>query len=335
MNKKYRILILGDGRIGRAVADYFKLNPLAGAVSFISDQKEAANCDLLVGALPGELGEKGLDLALRYKKNLIDISDVDPPFYLKAKSKIEKAAITVVPGCGFSPGLVNCILGYESLAGGIMQAIEVKAGSLSRKDHYYPFLWCFEDLILEHQIPSWQMVQGKKKQFPAFAGYKKEKFFGIQAESYYCASGFENLLDSLKVRNFSCKVIRPYGFREFFYFLQNQGFLQKENIGLTKSVLEKNLQDNITFSEVTVLSKSRRIVWLIKSFSKSDEKLNSMQKITAIAPAIIGKFLLANKIRRRGLVFMEDIGRQTDLFPKLVGEIRKEGIIVNWAVKKI
>ena len=210
-----KVLILGQGRIAGAVAYYLKQNNPAWTVSYLSSDREVRNADILIGALAGALGEKGLSLALKYKVNLIDISDIDPPFYLRRKKEIEKAGITVIPGCGFSPGLVNFILGREfSRLEGIKE-IEIKAGSLSPRKLFFPFLWCFEDLVLEHQIPSWQMFSGKKKKFPAFAGYKKEEFFGIEAESYYCASGFENILDKAKLNNFSCRVVRPLGFSEF------------------------------------------------------------------------------------------------------------------------
>ena len=123
--------------------------------------EEIKNFDLLIGALPGEVGEKGLRLALKYKKDLIDISDLEPEFYLKKKGDIEREKIMVIPGCGFCPGLVNFILGWERINQEKIREIEIKAGTLSPKKFFFPFLWCFEDSILEHQIPSWQIVDGK------------------------------------------------------------------------------------------------------------------------------------------------------------------------------
>ena len=324
--KSFKVAILGNGRIAQAAAYYFKKYPFVNKVYFPLHDKEIKACDLLVGALGGGIAECGLGYALRYKKNLIDISDIDPPFYLQAKKRIEKSGITVIPGCGFSPGLVNFILGRELSSLNAVNAVEVKAGSLSRRKFFFPFLWCFEDLILEHHIPSWQIRAGEKKSFPHFAGYKKEKYFGIASESYFCASGFENILDAVKLKNFTCKVVRPYGFREFFQFLKNQGFLKKENLRVTKNILEGVKEDNFTLGEIKIFTKDKKIIWRIKSFSKKNETLNSMQKLTASIPAGIGKFILENRLKRAGLLFMEDLGKDEVVFRELIKEVRKDRI---------
>ena len=322
MPPRYKVLILGQGRIASAVNYYLKKSSPSWVVSNLSFEQEAANADVLIGALAGPLGEKGLSLALKYKVDLIDISDIDPPFYLRRKKEIERRGITVVPGCGFSPGLVNFILGRELSRSEGIKEIEIKAGSLSPRKLFFPFLWCFEDLVLEHQIPSWQGYLGEKKKFPSFAGYKKERFFGIAAESYYCASGFENVLDKAKVQNFSCRVVRPLGFREFFGFLKNEGFLNKENQPFTKKVVEANAEDNVTLAQINIRAKSGMVRWMLKAFSKKNEALNSMQKITAVVPAAMAGFLISGRIKKPGLLFMEDIGRDETVFKSLLSGIK-------------
>lgn len=326
---KSGIVILGNGRIARAISCYLKKNRPGYKVTLLTKGgNEVKECALIIGALAGSLGRDCLKLALRYKKNLIDVSDLDPEFYLERKARIEKSGITVIAGCGFSPGLVNLILGKELFLNPGIQEIEVKAGSLSPNKHFFPFLWCFEDLILEHQIPSWQILKGKKKKFPPFAGYRKEKFFGIEAESYLCASGFENLLEKPELKSFQCRVVRPEGFMTFFNFLQNQGFLKKENLMLSKKILEAPKEDNFTLSEIILLTKSKKILWRLKSHSRKEEKLNSMQKITASVPALTAKILLDNKIKQSGLVFMEDLGRDKLIFDSVLSGLRREGIMI-------
>lgn len=319
---EFHIGILGNGRIARAAAYYLKKNK-TGRVRFLARAKDAAGCDLLIGALAGELGQQGLSLALKYKKNLLDISDIDPPFYLAKANQIKKAQITVIPGCGFSPGLVNFILGREISLAGKIKEIEVKAGSLSPKKYFFPFLWCFEDLILEHRIPSLQVISGKKVKLPAFAGYRREKFFGIEAESYFCASGFENIFEKARPRNFSCRVVRPLGFMNFLNFLKNYDLMRM------KEILEAKKEDNFTLAEITISAADKKIRWLLKSFSRKIEPLNSMQKITASVPAVTGKLLLEGRIKEKGLLFMEELGKDKALFGALLSGIKKEGIILN------
>jgi saccharopine dehydrogenase-like NADP-dependent oxidoreductase len=328
MKRKAKILVLGNGRIGMAVAYYLKKKDL-GNVAFLSREEDAKHCDLLIGALPGELGERCLAIALRYKKNLIDVSDVDPPFYIKEKTSIEKSGLTVIPGCGFSPGLINCIVGKECASGGDVAEIEIKAGSLSRKKYYFPFLWCFEDLVLGHRLASWQRIAARKRKFPPFAGYQEESYFGIEAESYYCASGFENLLGTHRIKNFIYRVIRPKGFMVFFNFLESQGYLCAEHMQTAKQIAESHRQDNFTFAEVNLAAKHKTVSWLMKSFSRKNEKLNSMQKITACVPAAVAHFLLGEKLSSQGLIFMEELGRQPSFFAGLLCSLRTEGIALT------
>lgn len=333
MKRKAKILVLGNGRIGMAIAYYLKKKNL-GNVAFLSKANDAKHCDLLIGALPGDLGERCLAVALRYKKNLIDVSDVDPPFYIKEKTRIERSGVTVIPGCGFSPGLINCILGEAFASGDEVDSVVIKAGSLSRKKYYFPFLWCFEDLILGHRLASWQRIAAHKKKFPPFAGYQEESYFGIAAESYYCASGFENLLGAHRIKNFIYRVIRPKGFMGFFNFLENQGFLCAGHMQAAKQIAESHRQDNFTFAEINLATKHKTVSWLMKSFSRKNEKLNSMQKITASVPAAVAHFLLGKHLSSQGLIFMEELGQQPSFFAGLLGCLRTEGIALTKRLTK-
>jgi saccharopine dehydrogenase-like NADP-dependent oxidoreductase len=334
MAKKTRIAIMGDGRIARACAWFLRRAGWAATVDLVPAGADIHRYDLLIGALAGEIGEQCLEAALAYGKNLIDISDVDPPGYLKKLSRINKAGITVIPGCGFSPGLVNFILGREFSRCADVRSVEVCAGSLSPRTFYYPFLWCFEDIVLEHRIPSRQITAGKEKMFPAFAGFRQERFFNIDAESYYCASGFENVLEKARrcgrgPRSFIVRVVRPAGFRQFFGFMEKQGLLKKQNFHVTKSILESEKEDNITFARVFIRTGVGKKVWLIKALSRKNEALNSMQKITASVPSVMARFLAEGTIGAQGLLFMEDLARHEGLFNSLCAAIRKEGITVT------
>jgi hypothetical protein len=97
MSRKPRIAVMGDGRIARGCAWFLKRSGWTGGVDLVAPGADIGGYDLLIGALAGGIGEKCLAAALAYKKNLIDISDVDPPGYLKRLSQINRTGITVIP----------------------------------------------------------------------------------------------------------------------------------------------------------------------------------------------------------------------------------------------
>jgi|YelNatPaOPRAMG01_1025707.scaffolds.fasta_scaffold10270_7 saccharopine dehydrogenase-like NADP-dependent oxidoreductase len=330
MKEDVSILILGKGRIAQAVFYYFKKYSGIKKIDFFSGEKNIKDFSLLISCLPAKDAYLGLELALKFRKNLLDISDLDPPFYLKRKKEIEKQNIFVIPGCGFSPGLLNFITARELILNPYIDGVIIKAGSLSKEKFFFPFLWCFEDLIQEHTLYSYQIISGKKIKCPPFSGYQNEEFLGIPSETYFCPSGFENILERKKFFDFHFRVIRPQGFMVFFNFLKNYGFFNKENIHQTKNLLEKIKKDNYTIATIELKRKNKRVAfWKIFSFSKRNSPLNSMQKITAVLPLSLFKVIFFKGIHLKGLKFMEDLAENKIIFEELLKGLREKEIFIK------
>lgn len=347
-NKK--ILILGDGRVKEALTYYLKKNKIASEVNSISEdsgkkewEEKIKKHDILIGTLPGDRGEESLKAALEHKKDLIDIADVEPEFYKEREEKIKDAGIRVIPGCGFSPGITNFILGNEiskkqadDSSSGDIRDIEVKVGSLSNKKFFFPFLWCFEDLFLEHQYPSYQIIKGHKTKSPSFGDYQEESFFGIEAETYFGQGELELLLNNLSVKNprsVKFRLIRPVGFFYFFKFLENHGFLYKNNLPVLKKILGSKKEDNFTIGEINISTEQENICWKTKVFSTKKEKLNSMQKYTGSFGAEICRLLiekaskkLFSKEKEGKLLFPEGIAKDNKIFEAIISNLKSEGI---------
>ena len=320
-----KVLIIGNTRIGRAVKHYLGTCPGIGKIAFLGEKTDADRFDILVGALAGDIGKQALQLAIKHKKHLVDIADIEPEFYLDRRSRIAAAGITVVPCCGFSPGLLDFILGRESRHHAPLDSISVKAGTLCPEEFFFPFLWCFEDLVYAHRHGSRQKINQKFKTFPPFGGYAEETVSGLRAETYFSQSGFDNLLDAYPVRDFTFRVIRPTGFSGFFRFLDNHGFLDKHRLEQTKKILEGRKKDNITLAEITISHNSGQVRWRIKCAAKKAEPLNSMQKITALLPALVAGEIAGGGLSGRGLVSMETLGRDERFFKNMIRRIRQAG----------
>lgn len=333
MTKDQSILILGEGRIAQAVAHYLYLFKCCRNIEFYKPcwkKDKIRSFSLIISCLPGEEAPRGLGLALEYQKNLLDVSDLDPPFYLQRKNEIEKRGILVIPGCGFSPGLVNFVVGKEALSCPKINRVIIKAGSLSPKRNFFPFLWCFADLIQEHRLPSLQIIGGKKIKVKPFAGLEKEYFWKIPAETYYCASGFENLLEKRRFQDFQVRVIRPEGFMNFFLYLENYGFLNEHNLNLSRNILESCRENNYTLASIDFLENNkRRARWQMHTFSKKNERLNSMQKITASFPAAMAKMMFKDKIKKKGLFFVEDLAQDEFFFLEIIKLLQQNKIFIQ------
>ncbi|MDM8537070.1 hypothetical protein QUF70_09975 [Desulfobacterales bacterium HSG17] len=324
------IAILGTGRIAQALRFYYTQNSIfPPVVTILEGENDIARADLVIGTLPGGLGENSLQAALTYKKDLIDLADMDVDYYLKQKRDIAAAGILVIPACGFCPGLVNFIIGNEAARSPNLGAVDVSAGSLSTKKNFFPFLWCFEDMMLEFLGPSVQIIERQRREYPPFAGYREESIYGIPSESYLSQSGFENLADHLNADRFTYRNIRPLGFKYFFRYLHNHGFLKEAHIQRTKEIMEERFEDNMSIAEIALSSDNRLQNWRIKSFSHKKEPLNSMQKITALFPIAMIHLLVGSKIRNKGLLFCEEIGLNNEVFNETIEFLRKKGVSIS------
>ena len=174
---KYKVLILGSGFIGRAIAKYVKDNgTVLNIVLFSNNEKElkdakrelnsrkiqtvlgsisekkvqllAKESDFIFNALPGKIGLRGMELAVKAGKNAIDVSDLDYKEYKHLDKEAKKKGITIIPECGVSPGLGNLIIGAESRVLGKINSIEIKAGTLAPlRPHFFPVTWNIKVLI--------------------------------------------------------------------------------------------------------------------------------------------------------------------------------------------
>lgn len=302
MKKKLKILILGKGRMGMAFFGILRRKNFT--VEFWENRGQLKSSDLFIGALPSSAATVPLKFALLFKKDLLDISDLESSAYLKLKAEIKNRGVRVIAHAGFCPGILDFLIGYETKDH--IEEIICKAGTLSPKRFFFPFLWCFEDLLLEHSLPSIQIVKKRKRKFPPFSYYLKEKIFGIDAETYLAPSGFEYILDMVRPKRFEFRVIRPIGFYHFFQFLTQYSFFTSPHISFSKKILEGSCFDNLTVGLLYIKMQKKRIIWEVKSFSKRQEKLNSMQKATIVFPIELLNFFDRFE---SGLYFPADIAR--------------------------
>jgi saccharopine dehydrogenase-like NADP-dependent oxidoreductase len=321
------VAILGDGRIARAVQIVLE-EAGVGQGTLVDSFADLESYEILVGALAGGLGPVALDRALASRIDLVDLTDLEPGVYEAREAEIEAAGIAVYPGAGFCPGLVNLILGRELADRGV-DSIEVIAGSLSPTPNYFPFLWCFEDMVLEFGGESLQIIDGEERLCGAFAGQRPESFLGIESESYFCQSGFENLARRAGVRQFTYRNLRPAGFRTFFEFLRAHGAFDAEVLPATKALLERRVDDNASLAEITVSGAVKRS-WTISTRAAAGATLNSMQRLTvACATAFVARAAAMRKTRRPGLHWCEAIGADEAAFASLTGEIQRLGVVIE------
>ena len=320
-----KVAILGDGRAASAVRSLLEESGL-GSAALVGAADELAGFDVLVGTLAGGLGPVALDRAMATGVDLVDLADLETHVYDDRRAAIERRGIAVYPAAGFCPGLVNVILGRELARGGVI-SVEVLAGSLAPVPRYFPFLWCFEDMVLEFDGPSVQVQGGVERAFPPFAEQREETFFGVAAESYLSQSGFENLARRAELSGCTYRNLRCAGFRTFFEFLRAHGAFEPDVLSTTKALLERRLHENVTLGQITVMGSTRRR-WRVSTRTVADAPLNSMQRITAASTVAMLK-RIRGAPRRPGVHWPEELGESEDAFHEILETIGQLGVDVS------
>ena len=325
-----KIVIAGNGRMGRAIAHL--LGQASSTVSAqielrgFDDSLEDLDADLLVGALPGGLGRRTLEAAIRTGTDLIDLTDLDQVNYIKEKERIQSAGVRVLAGCGFSPGLVNFITGFELARARQPLQIEILAGSLSEAPHHFPFLWCFEDLVNEFEEDTFQWIDGRIVQYPPLFGYRTYELFGQPVEDCYCANGFENIYENPALAELTYRVFNPEGFVQFFRHLKAHGLLDTRNLEVTKALLEARNHANLTGGQVRIKQGDEDRIWQMSVRAQANDELNSMQKLTGAFLCSIFVSAYMQGGLPPGLWLPEDLGARPGLAAAVFEFLRGSGI---------
>lgn len=370
---KYRILILGSGSIGKAIAKYLADNEAVSNIALFSNNKKelqdakkdtgsrkirtvlgnifkkkvqpvAQEVDFIFNALPGKIALRGMKLALETRKNLIDVSDIDYAEYIGFHREAMRKSIMIIPECGFSPGLMNLVIGFETSNLQVTENIEVRAGTLAQdREYFFPVTWNVSDMIEEHLLKATLVKNRKRQSVPPFSGYQEERDKKVGIFETYFAEGLGSLPFTRQARNMSYRIIRPLGFAFFFQYLKNHGFFEDQPLFIqgkkisprayTETLLSRSKEDNIALLFVVLQGKKenvrKRIVWKIFSSARKHDKLNSMQKITGLVPTAIFQSFLEGSIQHRGIISMEKIGRDKKVFWGTIRRLREQGISIQ------
>ena len=91
-------------------------------------------------------------------------------------------------------------------------------------------------------------------------------------------------------------------------------------------IVSERIDDNISCSVISIIKPGSEIKWTIKAESQKDEKLNSMQKITALYTAGIISLMSENIINMQGIIFSEILGRDKKIFKHILSFLKNNSI---------
>ncbi len=260
---KKRIVVLGAGMVGRAIAidlagryDVTSVDLSKSSLNKLSDQQHIKTiqsdlsqkeyvqkviraADMVVSAVPGFMGFDTLKTIIQAEKDVVDIAFF-PEDALQLNELAKQKKVTAITDCGVAPGMSNAILGYHNEN---MEVLEFSCyvGGLPQK-RTLPFQYKAPfspiDVIEEYIRPARLVENGKTITKPALSDSELLEFDQIGTLEAFNTDGLRSLIKTMNVPNMKEKTLRFPGYLEQIKMLKSYGFFQEEDIEVNGTKLK-------------------------------------------------------------------------------------------------
>jgi len=353
-----RVLVLGAGRVGQAVAhdlaqdhqvsvgDVYAEN-LKRVEKFaetfqldIKNKQETVTKmeehDVVVGALPGDFGFKTVKLAIEVGVDIVDVSFM-PENPLELEDKAEKAGVTAVVDAGFGPGMSNVFMGRINEEMDHIEHAMIKIGGLPlnpKPPLNHELTFSPKDLIQEYVREARLIREGKKVKVDPFEDVKEVELYGNRFEEFY-SDGLRTLTETIEADTMEETTLRWKGHLKRMKVLRELGFFERKNVESTLEVIKPLMEfDGRDFCVMDIETKGKRDGDEVKMnyffYDEADEIFSSMARSTGFATAAFTRLLDDEKENiRTGIIPPEILGRRKDHHDFMVDELRKKGIKIE------
>ncbi|MEO0083493.1 MAG: saccharopine dehydrogenase C-terminal domain-containing protein, partial [candidate division WOR-3 bacterium] len=197
--------------------------------------------DIVVGALPSNLGFYLMKCAIKAGVDLVDLSyAAENPFLLDKQAKKNK--VRIVPDAGFAPGLSNILIGEAHRELGKIDNLRILVGGIPQNPHppfNYKYTWSPSDLIAEYTRPARIVKHHKFLTVEALSGIENFSIPKIGTLECFYTDGLRTLMHTFKdIKNMEEKTIRYAGHAELMKELLKYGFLPNEDNPFTNDQIK-------------------------------------------------------------------------------------------------
>lgn len=366
------VIVLGAGLVGSAIAIDLKKSGLnVGVVDIDSKKlkdlqqkhqltpykcdfsdrnsltKIIESTDIVVGAVPGSLGIKILQLAIECKKDIVDISFC-PENYLELDTLAKQNGVTAIVDMGVAPGMCNAILGFYNTQ---MQVNSYKCivGGLPVKREWpfeYKATWSPIDIIEEYTRPARFVQNGELVVKPALSDLEMVNFTSIGTLEEWNSDGLRSLLYTMPdIPNMIEKTLRYPGTMNYMKMLRESGFfsdkeIQVKGVGIkpidltstllfSKWKLDKD-EDEFTVMRITIEGikedTSSTIVYELYDKYDYESETTSMARTTGYTCTGAVHLVLEGLYKNPGINPPEFIGANKACFEFLLKHLNERNI---------
>jgi lysine 6-dehydrogenase len=346
-----------------AVRSYIKSKKFSTMNLDVTDSKALVNAlkgfDVVVNASASKFSVSIVEAAIKAKINFVDLSAGTFPMEGELYNRAIEAQITVVPGCGVDPGLIDILSGQGMDYMDNVEEVHFACGGLPKNPEppldYKIVFGGTRMPIRPGKVPV--INDGKVVDADRYDDLESIYIDGYEdMEAFY--DGFPSSLLKLcierGVKTFKCKTIRYNGFVDKIKFLLDLGVIENKPIVFNgKEIVPVDFFHELIYPivkfdegagdrDVTVLlvrvvgtSGNVDIEVTYEMVDEYDEKkkITSMAKTTGYTGSIIARMVARGDIKEKGVQWPVRIIRGA-LFEELLGSLRKRGVVINETITK-
>jgi lysine 6-dehydrogenase len=309
--------------------------------------------DVACIALSRWLNVEAMWSAIKAHVNVVDLSAPAKEDWEEINNVAEKAAVTVLPGCGVEPGLTEMLAAYGMDMLDNVEAVNIWCGGIPQDPEPpldYKIIYGGSYLPLQPGIVK-IIVDGEVKEVKRYTLGGPVRFEGVKRdlECYY--DRFPETLYTVekfrKVKRCSNKTVRYAGFCEKVNLLEKCGLLSRKPIEFKgRNIVPFEIFSKIIYPKVRMDEGEKDITVLrvkvegvkegcktcytfdMVDFFDENRGLTSMAKTTSYTAAITARMLGRCDIRGKGLVFPAKAIREK-LLRRLLEELSERGVKVT------
>ncbi len=303
--------------------------------------------DLTCGALPGGMGFELLQIAVAHGHDIVDISYTPrDPFVLHRQAL--SSDCVVVPQCGVAPGFSNMCVGDASRRLDRIISVRIYVGGLPQKPVpplNYRVVFSLEDVINEYTRPVRLVENGHRKKAEPLSGRGFLHVPKVGKLEYFLTDGLGSLPRSFpKVRDMREMTLRYPGHAEIMRMLTRLGYFDRRksrvngelieprevSLGLLRSAFSAGEPEDLLAFRVDVegMTGGRRALMRYQMLDEFDRKkhVSAMARTTAYPCTSVALLIGRGKLREKGVVPPERIGKDPEMFRFVLERLRAHHI---------
>jgi lysine 6-dehydrogenase len=367
-----KVIVLGCGLVGKAIAidlaakfetaasdlqttafDTLRKFGVRTIQANLSDLTQLENIisgyDLVIGALPGNLGYNTLEAVITAGKNIVDISFM-PEDYFKLNEIALSKGVTAIVDCGVAPGMSNIIFGYYYKKIKI-DSFKCYVGGLPLvREWPYQYKAVFSpiDVIEEYIRPARYIENGRPITKEALSDIEILDFDRIGKLEAWNSDGLRSLLRTMPVPNMIEKTMRFPGTTDYIKVLRETGFFSYKEIELKgQKIRPIDLTTELLFplwkmkpgeGDFTIMKiiikgdengRDREYIYEMYDEYETASDILSMARTTGYTCTAVANLILSGSFKTPGICPPEYIGIEERNFKSVMEYLKKRNVVYN------